>query len=96
MDKSGEQINNIAEIMKGYPKVKIKLGGYTDNTGNEAKNMTLSQNRADAVKAALVDKGIAADRIVTEGYGIQHPVASNDTPEGRAQNRRIALRVDTK
>ena len=96
MNKSSDQLNNIAEIMKGYTKVKIKLGGYTDNTGNEAANMTLSQNRADAVKAALVAKGIAADRIETEGYGIAHPVADNATPEGRAQNRRIALRVDAK
>ena len=96
MDKSGEQLNNIAEIMKGYTNVKVKLGGYTDNTGNEASNMTLSQNRADAVKAALVAKGIAADRIETEGYGIAHPIADNATPEGRAKNRRIALRVDAK
>ncbi len=96
MDKSGEQLNNIAEIMKGYSNVKVKIGGYTDNTGNEAANMTLSQNRADAVKAALVVKGIAADRIETEGYGIAHPIADNATPEGRAKNRRIALRVDAK
>ncbi len=96
MDKSGEQLNNIAEIMKGYSNVKVKIGGYTDNTGNESANMTLSQNRADAVKAALVAKGIAADRIETEGYGIAHPIADNATPEGRAKNRRIALRVDAK
>jgi len=96
MDKSGEQLNNIAEIMKGYPKIKVKLGGYTDNTGNEASNLTLSQNRADAVKAALVAKGVAADRIATEGYGIAHPIADNATPEGRAKNRRIAIRVDAK
>ena len=96
MEKSGEQLNNSAEIMKGYPEDKVKLGGYTDNTGNEAANMTLSKNRADAVKAALVAKGIAADRIATEGYGIAHPIADNATPEGRAKNRRIALRVDAK
>ncbi|MFK7981984.1 MAG: DUF937 domain-containing protein [Saprospiraceae bacterium] len=96
MDKSGEQLKNIAEIMKGYSTLKVKLGGYTDNTGNEAANMTLSQNRADAVKAALVAMGIAGDRIATEGYGIAHPIADNATPEGRAQNRRIALRVDAK
>ena len=96
MDKSGEQLNNIAEIMKSYPNIKVKIGGYTDNTGSEATNMTLSQNRANAVMAALVAKGIAADRMAAEGYGIAHPVASNDTPEGRAQNRRIALRLTAK
>ncbi len=96
MDKSGEQLDNIAAIMKCYPNSKIKLGGYTDNTGNEATNMTLSQNRANAVMAALVAKGVAADRMTAEGYGIAHPVASNETEEGRAQNRRIALRLTEK
>ena len=96
MDKSGEQLGNIAEIMKCYPNTKVKIGGYTDNTGNADANMTLSQNRANSVMTALVAKGVTADRMETEGYGIQHPVASNDTPEGRAQNRRIALRLTAK
>ncbi len=96
MDKSGEQLTNIAEIMKSYPNIKVKLGGYTDNTGNEAANLTLSQSRADAVMAALVAKGVAADRIETEGYGIAHPIGDNATPEGRAMNRRIALRLTAK
>ncbi len=93
MSKSEEQLKNIAEIMKCYPKVKLKVGGYTDNVGNAQANMKLSQGRADNVKAALVALGVAADRMEAEGYGDQHPVASNDTEEGRAQNRRISTRV---
>lgn len=93
MEKSGEQIENIAQILKAYPNVKIKIGGYTDNTGSAEGNMKLSQARADAVKAALIKKVIDATRVETEGYGSAHPVASNDTEEGRAQNRRIAVRV---
>lgn len=96
MAKSKEQLDNIVNIMKAYPKVNVKLGGYTDNTGNEAANLRLSQARADNVKAAIVAAGIDGSRIETEGYGIAHPVASNDTEEGRAQNRRIALRVTAK
>ena len=96
MEKSGEQIENIAQIMKAFPNVKIKVGGYTDNTGSAEGNLKLSQARADAVKAALVGKVIDATRISTEGYGAAHPVASNDTEEGRAKNRRIAVNVTAK
>ncbi len=96
MDKSGEQIENIAQIMKAYPNATIKIGGYTDNTGSAEGNLKLSQARADAVKAALVSKVIDATRISTEGYGAAHPVASNDTEEGRAKNRRIAVNVTAK
>jgi len=95
-DKSKEQLDNIAEIMKAYPKVAIKLGGYTDNTGSEDANLSLSQSRADNVMAALVARGIDGSRMTSEGYGIAHPVASNDTEEGRAQNRRIAINVTAK
>jgi len=95
-DESSIQINEIAEILKAYPKVKIKIGGYTDNTGKANTNKTLSDNRAKAVKEALVSKTIEGDRIDAEGYGSDHPVASNDTPEGRQQNRRIDVRVTEK
>ena len=94
--KSTEQINNITEILKAYEGVEIKIGGYTDNTGNPESNMRLSAARAQAVKNALVAGGINGARITTEGYGIAHPVATNDTPEGRALNRRIAVNVTKK
>jgi outer membrane protein OmpA-like peptidoglycan-associated protein len=94
--ESQEQIDNISAILKAYPAVRIKVGGYTDNTGDRAANVRLSQARADAVRAALISGGIAEDRVEAEGYGDQFPVASNSTEEGRAQNRRIALRVTAK
>lgn len=93
---SQEQLKNMAEILKAYPQVELKLGGYTDNTGSADVNKKLSQDRADSVKRELVKLGIAASRLDAEGYGQEHPVASNDTAEGRAQNRRIAVRVTKK
>jgi OmpA-OmpF porin, OOP family len=94
--ESQVQVQNIAEILKAFPKVNLKVGGYTDNVGSEASNQKLSAARAEAVKAAVVALGIDAKRLEAEGYGSQHPVASNDTEEGRAQNRRIAARVTSK
>ena len=96
MEKSKDQLTNIAEILKAFPKTKLKIGGYTDNTGDAAANLKLSDDRADAVEDALEALGISDDRLDSEGYGDQHPVASNDTEEGRAQNRRIAVRVTEK
>ncbi|HEV8234533.1 MAG TPA: OmpA family protein [Gemmatimonadaceae bacterium] len=93
---SQEQIGNMVAILKAYPAVKVKIGGYTDNVGAPAANLRLSQERADAVKQAIVHDGVGANRIVAEGYGEQHPVADNTTEGGRAQNRRIALRVTAK
>ena len=95
--ESQQQVKNIAAIMKAYPAVKLKLGGYTDNTGPADLNKKLSQQRADAAMAELVKLGVAKERLEAEGYGPQFPVCeANDTPECRAQNRRIDVRVAAK
>jgi outer membrane protein OmpA-like peptidoglycan-associated protein len=93
---SREQLNNIASILKAYPSVHVKIGGYTDTTGDSAANQTLSQQRADTVKQQLIDMGVSADRLEAQGYGEQYPVADNSTEEGRQKNRRISLRVTQK
>ena len=87
------EVDNLAAILKAYPDVKLSVDGYTDNTGNADSNVSLSKARADAVKNRLVAQGIAGDRISTSGKGASNPVASNDTAEGRAQNRRIEATV---
>jgi K(+)-stimulated pyrophosphate-energized sodium pump len=94
--ESQVQLGNVAQILKAYPAVNIKVGGYTDNTGNADSNLKLSQDRANSVRAELERMGIAKDRLEAEGYGQEHPVASNDTEEGKAQNRRISVRVTKK
>ena len=86
----------MAKILKAFSAVNLKIGGYTDNTGSAEGNLNLSQKRADAVKNAIVAMGIDGSRITTEGYGSAHPVATNDTEEGRKQNRRIAINVTSK
>jgi len=93
---SQEQLNNIAAILKAYPNVHVKIGGYTDNTGDAAANLTLSEARARNVMDALVAAGIDPSRLEAKGYGDQYPVGDNSTEEGRAQNRRIALLVTQK
>lgn len=90
------EVAHIAEILRAFPEVKIKIGGYTDNTGDAAANLQLSSDRASAVKSALIGLGVSADRLEAEGYGEEHPIASNETEEGREQNRRIAVSVREK
>lgn len=93
------QIANAASILNAFPNLKIKIGGYTDNTGDAAANLKLSEARAKSVYNAIINKGASATSFADkayEGYGIEHPVATNDTEEGRAQNRRIACVVTEK
>jgi len=91
--ESEEQLRNVAAILMAYPNAQAKIGGYTDNAGDPASNLRLSQERAANVKSSLVNLGVAPNRLEAEGYGEQHPVASNATETGRAQNRRIAMRL---
>lgn len=91
---SEAQLLNLVEIMNAYPTMRIKLGGYTDNSGNEESNLKLSNLRAQTAKLKLLELGIAGDRVEAEGYGAQYPVCqANDTDECMAKNRRIDVRV---
>jgi K(+)-stimulated pyrophosphate-energized sodium pump len=94
--ESQPQLVAIVTILRAYPQVAVKVGGYTDNTGPTEHNVKLSQGRADSVKAEMQMLGVAADRVAAEGYGEKYPIADNATPEGRAQNRRTAIRVTAK
>jgi outer membrane protein OmpA-like peptidoglycan-associated protein len=89
-------VNSLAQILKAYPNARVELVGHTDNTGIADANQTLSLDRANAIKGMLVNEGVAADRIATNGYGQTRPIASNDTEDGRAQNRRLELNVVSK
>jgi outer membrane protein OmpA-like peptidoglycan-associated protein len=93
---SREQLSNVAAILKAYPNVNLKIGGYTDNSGDPAHNLKLSQNRATNTINELVSLGVAKSRLAAEGYGEQFPVADNSTEEGRQRNRRIDMRVTAK
>jgi len=83
----------VVGIMQKYPDMQVELAGYTDSIGGAAYNLKLSERRAEAVKAYLVEKGIDGGHIQAKGYGKDNPVASNDTDEGRERNRRVELHI---
>ena len=85
-------IDELAIIAADCPASILDIGGHTDNYGNEIANQRLSLLRADSVRQALVQRGVSLNRILTYGFGDAEPIASNETREGRAQNRRITLR----
>jgi K(+)-stimulated pyrophosphate-energized sodium pump len=94
---SETQLKNIAALLAANPTVELKLGGYTDNSGDSLGNVKISMARAETAKAALVKLGVAANRLVAEGYGPQHPICTTDiSPACMAQNRRIDVRVTKK
>jgi outer membrane protein OmpA-like peptidoglycan-associated protein len=93
---SEAQVRNIAAILRCYPNVTLKFGGYTDNTGDPSANQRLSQARAENARQAVISEGIDGSRIEAEGYGQEHPVASNGSDDGRQRNRRIDVRVTKK
>jgi OmpA-OmpF porin, OOP family len=90
---SNAQLEQLAAVLKAYGTVLVSVAGYTDNTGDPARNQRLSAERAAAVKRALVNQGVAASRVADEGFGPERPIASNDTEDGRAKNRRVELVV---
>jgi outer membrane protein OmpA-like peptidoglycan-associated protein len=89
--QSQEQLNNVAAILKAYPKVRARLGGYTDDTGDAASNLVLSEARANTVMRELIRLGADPARLEARGYGEEHPAADNATEEGRQKNLRISL-----
>lgn len=82
-------LNMIVQVLKDNPDLKFEVGGHTDGDGDAAYNLTLSQQRADAVKTQLVKMGVDAARLTTKGYGKTKPISDNITPEGKANNRRV-------
>jgi len=87
-------LEKAAEDLKQLPAGHVlEIAGYTDNTGDAADNVTLSQRRADAVRDALIKYGANPDMLIAKGYGSANPTASNDTPEGRLRNRRIEYHI---
>lgn len=86
-------LDKLAEVLTANPDTNINIYGHTDSKGSDEYNLTLSQKRADNVKAYLVTKGIAASRLFSKGEGEAYPIASNDTEEGRAKNRRVEFAI---
>lgn len=90
---SAAVLDETVAMLKKYPAVRIEISGHTDSTGDGAKNRALSQERADAVRDYLVQRGVAATRLESKGYGSDFPIGNNATPEGRAQNRRVEFKL---
>ncbi|HVN71247.1 MAG TPA: OmpA family protein [Desulfomonilia bacterium] len=86
-------LNSVVLVLNEYNKTLIDVMGYTDSTGSDAINQPLSERRAASVGNYLIAQGIDARRVATQGFGKSRPIASNDTPEGRAQNRRVELQL---
>jgi outer membrane protein OmpA-like peptidoglycan-associated protein len=92
---SQKQLTNIATVLMNCPGIRLDIAGYTDNVGSADSNLRLSKNRANTVVAQLVSKGVSRDRLSAEGFGEENPVADNSVADGRAENRRAAVRVAT-
>lgn len=86
-------LDKVAQTLREYDKTVIEVAGHTDSTGSDTYNQALSERRANNVAAYLAAQGVPATRMVTVGAGEAHPVASNDTEEGRAQNRRVEITI---
>ncbi|MFA9213855.1 MAG: OmpA family protein [Candidatus Methylacidiphilales bacterium] len=86
-------LEELAELLTVKTVYNLTINGFTDNVGNAASNVKLSQSRANAVKEFLVSKGVAKERLTAKGFGSKNPVANNKTAEGRARNRRVEFKI---
>lgn len=86
-------LNSVALVLKEYDKTAVKVSGHTDSTGGFELNQKLSENRAMAVADYLASQGVSRTRLQTYGYGPRYPIASNNTPDGRAANRRVEIEI---
>ena len=93
LQQSYFELMKLMTLLETYPEMQIEIGGHTDGKGSDGYNLRLSENRAKAVVDFLVSKGIDIKRLKYKGYGKSMPVASNDTDEGRALNRRVEFRI---
>lgn len=91
---SNTSLNQVVKMMNENPGLRVRIEAHTDNVGNDDTNMKLSEDRANAVKDYLVNKGISADRITAQGFGETMPIADNNTASGRTRNRRVEIKVD--
>ena len=92
-EESRIELNKLRDFLLKNKSVRIELSGHTDNIGSDPYNQKLSENRANSVKEFLFNQGLSANRITSKGYGKTQPVASNETEEGRALNRRTEFRI---
>ena len=91
LETAGPHLKELAKQVA--PGTVLEIAGYTDNTGDQAVNLAISQKRAEAVRDAFIKAGANPDMLIAKGFGSADPIASNDTPEGRFRNRRIEYRL---
>jgi outer membrane protein OmpA-like peptidoglycan-associated protein len=90
LPKSEQLVDEMGRALRDHPEIKrVEIQGHTDSSGDDFFNLKLGQERAESVKRALHKRGVAPSRLTAKGYGEQRPIAPNDTPAGRAKNRRV-------
>lgn len=87
-------LRSVAKVLKEYENTLVTISGHTDSSGSEDYNQLLSEQRATSVANIILQEGIVVERVAAAGYGELQPIASNDTPEGRAENRRVEITLD--
>jgi outer membrane protein OmpA-like peptidoglycan-associated protein len=94
-ERSHALLDSVADLLKAHPEVKkVRVEGHTDSSGKASRNQRLSAARAEGVVKYLVKKGVEKKRLSSKGYGSSQPVADNETPEGKAKNRRVVFAIE--